>query len=234
MLDIVRGHRAWPLVPSFAESAHYPRRSPPCKSDVASVDERDALLMHLPPCLVPKRNVLVNSNGSAVLIDFGFSRLRFDESRSLTKIRSGGAIRFLAPELIMEDKFRTSEKSDVYAFGMLIYQLLYTVIPFYETEKEMSVTAVLMRGGSPSHAPLPAARASSSAWSSLDNELWSLLPLLWVEKEKRSELRDVHAKVCGFSLRAISSKVLNTLLGLWCSLRGKCVSRTPHRTSYCS
>lgn len=67
--------------------------------------------------------MLVNSDGDAVLCDFGLSRIRHEHTRTLTISQSGGRERFLAPELTTGDLFRTTEASDVYSWVMTIYEL---------------------------------------------------------------------------------------------------------------
>lgn len=64
-------------------------------------------------------NILVSSNGDALLSDFGLSRRR--ELSSSTGQKGAGSIPFQSPEVLKGAS--KSYESDVYAFGMTIYQV---------------------------------------------------------------------------------------------------------------
>lgn len=72
---------------------------------------------------IKPENVLVKDTRVAVLTDFGLSRVLqiLDTRTGLTT--SGGARGtqcYMAPELLMEDSFKASRESDIYAFAGLI------------------------------------------------------------------------------------------------------------------
>ena len=139
---------------------------------------------------------MVDSDGNGVLLDFGLSRLRFETTRTLTNIQTSGTLRFLAPELSMcEGDFRTTEKSDTYSFGMLIYQLLYDTIPFDNIPKDYFVPAQVAAGRTPRRPALPDDRAMLSAWQDIEEKLWPLLQAAWADQKKRAELKTVHKTV---------------------------------------
>lgn len=130
-------------------------------------------------------------------MDFGLSRLRYEKSRVFTNIQSGGRLRYLAPELTAgEDVVRTTEKTDIYAFAMVIYELLYQCVPFHEISRDYAVVAAVERGTRPSRVALPTERLSSSRWSVVEDYVWFLLPLLWSEELKRARLGFISATVC--------------------------------------
>ena len=142
-----------------------------------------------------KGNIMIDNEGNAVLIDFGQSRLRFEMTRSLSDLREAGVVRYLAPELIMgDDKFRTSEMSDVYSLGMVIYHFLYESDPFYYLRNDHAVIFAVASGNTPRREPLPA-RRSSSAWRIVDEKLWSLLELAWAKEAHRISLSGLHETV---------------------------------------
>lgn len=65
-------------------------------------------------------NVLVSDLPSALLCDFGLSRAV--GLATSTAIQGQGSIRWLSPELLNAG-FGKTEASDVWAFGMLIYEV---------------------------------------------------------------------------------------------------------------
>ena len=96
---------------------------------------------------------------TGVILDFGLSRLRFETTRTLTDIQTSGTVRFLAPELSTgEENCRTTEKSDTYSLGMVIYQLLYGIIPFDNLPNEFAVVRSVIEGRTP--------RRSKTSWRS--------------------------------------------------------------------
>lgn len=70
---------------------------------------------------VKPENILLDENYRAVVGDFGLSKLvGKDESRIMTTIR--GTRGYLAPEWILEHGI--SEKSDVYSYGMVLFEMI--------------------------------------------------------------------------------------------------------------
>ena len=75
-------------------------------------------------------NVLVTREGEARLTDFGLARLEGDES-GLT--RSGalvGTPDYMAPEQVRGDQSRIDVRTDVYAVGAVLYEMLTDTTPF--------------------------------------------------------------------------------------------------------
>ena len=139
---------------------------------------------------------MVDNDGNAILLDFGLSRFRFETTRQLTNIQVAGYIRFLAPELSSgEGNFRTTEKSDVYSLGMLIYQLLYDIAPFNDLPNDPAVMRAVMDGRTPGRPNLPDRRAKLISWREVEEKLWPLLQAAWMEQQKRTGLLPVHATV---------------------------------------
>ena len=139
---------------------------------------------------------MVDKDGNAVLLDFGLSRQRFETTRTLTNIQASGSLRFLAPELsIGEGDFRTTEKSDTYSFGMLIYQLLYDTVPFDNIVKDYLVPTQVAAGRTPRRPKLPDDRCTLAAWRKIEKNLWLTIQATWIEQDKRTELKTVHITV---------------------------------------
>uniref|UniRef100_A0A061QQN4 Mitogen-activated protein kinase kinase kinase 7 n=2 Tax=Tetraselmis sp. GSL018 TaxID=582737 RepID=A0A061QQN4_9CHLO len=66
-------------------------------------------------------NILLDSDGTAMLIDFGVSRER-DPKNSYFNTKAGGTPAYMAPEMFTGDKF--SEKVDVYALACILCECL--------------------------------------------------------------------------------------------------------------
>ena len=78
----------------------------------------------------PKANILVDSNHTACLTDFGFTNLLGHPlvSTSMSTSIEGETCPWMAPELFSE-KPRPSKQSDVYALGMVAYEVCCTLLP---------------------------------------------------------------------------------------------------------
>eukprot|EP00493_Phyllostaurus_siculus_P002264 UN02276 len=77
------------------------------------------------------RNLLMCNEKSkslrVVVSDFGFSR-QLDQEASATTKSHVGPVRWMAPEAILNKQY--SGKSDVWAFGALIYELMEEKVPY--------------------------------------------------------------------------------------------------------
>jgi len=90
-------------------------------------------------------NVLLNENGSAKLSDFGLSRIK---EESTTLAQQVGNASWMAPELFQETPIY-SEASDVYAFGVIMWELLTGKRPF-EGRNEAQIARMSEKGERPS------------------------------------------------------------------------------------
>ena len=89
----------------------------------------ESLAPHHAPT-VPQGNVLINSNLTACIGDFGLTNITTSASISmaLSNPSTGGTCRWMAPELLKSDDAggvsqKPSKESDVYSFGMLAYEV---------------------------------------------------------------------------------------------------------------
>ncbi|KAF8137687.1 kinase-like domain-containing protein [Boletus edulis] len=73
-------------------------------------------------------NVLVDDSGKACITDFGLSRVCSSKSEGTEKSKIAGTLRYLAPEALKGQPL--SFETDVYAFGMLIYEVFTGEVPF--------------------------------------------------------------------------------------------------------
>ena len=88
-----------------------------------------------------KANILISSNGTACIADFGLSTVEGSNNEqhlliSTSFSRPAGTFRWLAPELMVPDSesdnaarsYRNTRASDIYALGMVAYEV-YRSIP---------------------------------------------------------------------------------------------------------
>jgi len=122
-------------------------------------------------------NVLVTTEGSALLGDFGLSRVyqevaaqTKDYSMTVTSAKPNNASRFKAPEVMFDDLARSTQ-SDVWAFGMLVYQVYSGVSPFHE-HSEAQLPFRLQEGDRPER---PA---------SCPNDIWEIAVACWAQEPR--------------------------------------------------
>src|SRR5262245_50328332 len=91
-------------------------------------------------------NVLLRPNGEPVIMDFGLAR-RGDDDRSAGLTRRGeliGTLEYMAPEQVEGDNAAVSPSADVYALGVVLYELLTGRRPFAGSSTAL-IAAVLLR-----------------------------------------------------------------------------------------
>ncbi len=90
---------------------------------------------------IKSNNVKFNQHtGNYILLDFGLSVMSDEQRR--TSIRYAGAIEFMAPE---QSSGETLFETDVYSFGIILFELLSGTVPFPLLNKgEMARNAVML------------------------------------------------------------------------------------------
>jgi len=87
-------------------------------------------------------NVKFNTHtGNYILLDFGLSVMSDEQRR--TSFRQAGAIEFMAPE---QHKGQLSFESEVYSFGIILFELLCGTVPFALTDNGEAARNTVMVG----------------------------------------------------------------------------------------
>ena len=94
-------------------------------------------------------NVLLDANGYARICDFGFSRVSTDEDKLLTT--NVGTPHWMAPELLAATP-GYNNKIDVYAYGIVLWEIVTGQLPFAGLESTQIIGQVLMNDARP---PIP-------------------------------------------------------------------------------
>ncbi|KAG8903241.1 rRNA-processing protein bfr2 [Tulasnella sp. 403] len=133
---------------------------------------------------IKAQNVLVSSDHRALLCDFRLSRPR--NVATAAGLKGLTSLRFQCPE-IWQGASRT-EKSDVYAFGMMIYQVLAGAEPF----AHLTTHAALLRAIVVDNQRPPCAPKQTLAGEDC-SRVWALAEKCWrTEHERRPLMKDVH------------------------------------------
>ena len=88
------------------------------------------------------RNIVFDNDGHINVCDFGFSKLLFDEGKK-TDLVAFFSPEYIAPEVVEDQQF--SELSDIYAFGIIAYQLFTGQLPFVDIKPREQMNLRLKR-----------------------------------------------------------------------------------------
>jgi len=87
-------------------------------------------------------NVLLADDGTPKLTDFGVASMGDAPGTMLTQVGSIlGTVAYLSPEVCEGATY--NEKSDIWAFGVLMYEMLTGRLPFLETSAVMTIASIL-------------------------------------------------------------------------------------------
>lgn len=88
-------------------------------------------------------NILVDRGGEPMLLDFGVARLLGEDAITATG-PSRMTLRYAAPEQVRGDADASGTGSDVYALGVLLYELLAGASPYGETRDQAALLAAIL------------------------------------------------------------------------------------------
>jgi serine/threonine protein kinase len=94
-------------------------------------------------------NVLLDEDGRCYLSDFGIARAASESTQLTSTGNVMGTVDYLAPELFESDR-RADERSDLYSFGILLYEMVTGRLPF---SAENPIAVVTMHINKPPPSP---------------------------------------------------------------------------------
>ncbi|KAJ3322751.1 hypothetical protein HDV06_002802 [Boothiomyces sp. JEL0866] len=99
-------------------------------------------------CDLKSMNILMDRHGTCKIGDFGLAKVRLNSTVSLASVKiepthTVGGIRWKAPELLQPNgKF--SKESDVYSFGIILWEISERKVPYGETASDSEVTKLVV------------------------------------------------------------------------------------------
>ncbi|KAG6861955.1 hypothetical protein C0995_009139 [Termitomyces sp. Mi166 len=128
-------------------------------------------------------NVLIHDSGRACLADFGMASFRdaYDQQDSafFSSASASGSVGYQAPELFNHNKNSVrNEATDVYAFGMLCYEMFTGTLPFSEVAPDLALITAVRQGRRPilPSGPRCHLRGFDSSIKKLMQDCWSQYP----------------------------------------------------------
>ncbi|KAG8894155.1 hypothetical protein FRB99_001433, partial [Tulasnella sp. 403] len=132
-------------------------------------------------------NLLVTADHHVQLCDFDLARSMSSTTHPV--IRGAGSFRYQAPELWLTPNKRRSAKTDVYAFGMTIYEVLSGKLPFHDLNEGGVVLAVAAGKRPPQEPESPESNESYEY-------LWKIAKQCWdPDPARRPSMKEVEQRL---------------------------------------
>ena len=130
------------------------------------------------PLMQFKANILIDCDGNARLTGFNLVTVASERS-TVASTRAEGAIPWMSPELLYPDKFglksnQPTVKSDLYALGMVVYEVLSGQAPF-AAYRDPEVVFMVLGGERPG-------KPQGDAGKPFTDEIWEALNLCWEQQ----------------------------------------------------
>ena len=145
----------------------------------------------------------------ACLADFGLSTLTPSAPGEMSTITAGGTPLYMAPELLNPDKYgeknsRPTKPADIYAFGMVIYEVLTGFDPFYDQNfGTIQLICRVVDGLRPT-------KPNNAKYIGFGSGTWELVKECWkVQSKRRPTVKRVLAHLAGV---ATSSATVGPIL----------------------
>jgi serine/threonine protein kinase len=150
--DIVQFEQRFFVVSEFIEGETLSER---LRRQPVSVDQAVSIVLDIARALhhahtrdiihrdVKPANILLRSNGAAVLTDLGLALFEQELPRQGKQL--SGTIRFMSPEQAAGDMTRVDHRSDIYSLGLVLYYMLAGRLPFPVADTETYLRYLVTR-----------------------------------------------------------------------------------------
>ncbi|KAF8125972.1 kinase-like domain-containing protein [Boletus edulis] len=157
-------------------------------------------------------NVLLDADYSARLADFGYASMVGNIPEALGYLQRStarpGALRWSPPEQILsEETFMRTTKSDIYSFGCVALQVLSGKRPWSELQEEAAIVLRVAKGHKPGR---PKSRM-------MDDSHWCLIQECWSPLEERPTAEVIKSAIQQFLNDGPRSPSLHDLIQSWSS-----------------
>jgi tetratricopeptide (TPR) repeat protein/predicted Ser/Thr protein kinase len=98
-------------------------------------------------------NILVDHAGQPKILDFGVARITDSDAHATRQTSVGeliGTLAYMSPEQVLADPLELDTRSDVYALGVILYELLTGRLPYAAERRQVHEIVLAIRAEEPS------------------------------------------------------------------------------------